>query len=923
MTHSHPDSGTAQRRQPRLAAAAAAVLCVLVLAVPSAGGQTTAAAAGPGPVPPSQWPQSYLAAPQLEAWPNGIRIYGADRYQTALAAALTMRGGGGFPFDSPDATSGGRRSLAAAHGWWGLGVCPRSIIVVASDSPADALAAAALSDSTGGSSEPYLRRVAASDPLFDPIGGFNRVDTLAAPILLTGSARAGARSLNHATRLAARDLRQGGCNSARQAIIVGGEAAVPLDVESELVSIGYSEVFRVSGTTRYGTAAAVATALGTAPIPSGVDGCADRSAADGAATMNFYANSVVEWRPRARECELLGRTVVLTGGVDALAAGWWTSFWQVPVLLADGSDSLPDETAVALSLLDAENLIVLGGTAQIPEQVAELAADIAGAELLRVSGPDRYATSVAMAKHFGGWWPSRNGEHFARSTACLVASSGHGDRARGWPDALGAGAWCGAASAPSTLAQPYVTERMAGAVTSPEAGLVAASRRSATSSSATSTPRPKRSAVPILLVPAGASELPAPVSDFLRQSFTASRRCIDAVGGIGRRGAADTNAYGEALNDGHCFDPGFVVAFGGPAVVHPSLMAEASAAVSGRLISAEVPDDPILVGAHTKDRTNPNRTVKAPGARRGVGAFATRLALDGLVHHRADGDGPYDDNNPAGSGGGTATGNAWLCFPRSTYAGARWLVAETSWRRSPLAVAELPELGWYGSDADGISRTEGDGGPGCVVSELPSDEALAVRALSPFGRSSPTTVLVADERRRFWMAQPATSEARGHEGLPGEDDPTQGGVTNWSFRADEPDGYAHMPPDREALTGVFLSVQIVRGLGEEDPDLFNARWSTETAKGTVTGTAAGEARLNGDVWELRGMSVLSGGSWLIDVYGTNPQAPRGLSSNVSVAGLADGGYGAGGFAGTIELLGAGPEDDTATWQADAYINAAP
>ena len=345
--------------------------------------------------------------------------------------AHDARPAAGFPFDSADATSGDGRSLAAADGWWGLGVCPRAVIVVASDSPADALTAAALSDSTGGSSEPYLRRVAASDPLFDHIGGFNRVDTFAAPILLTGSARSGATTLNHATRLAAQDLRRGGCNAARQAIIVGGPAAVPAAVETELVSIGYSEVFRVSGATRYGTAAAVATSLGTAPIPDGVDGCADPSAADGDAVMTFYANSVVEWRPRARTCELLGRTVVLTGGVDALAAGWWTSFWQVPVLLHDGSDTLPDETAVALSLLDVENLIVLGGTSQIPESVANLAAQIARAEQLRVSGSDRYATSVDMAKYFGGWWPTRLGAHYARSSVCLVASSGRGGRGTG------------------------------------------------------------------------------------------------------------------------------------------------------------------------------------------------------------------------------------------------------------------------------------------------------------------------------------------------------------------------------------------------------------------------------------------------------------------------------------------------------------
>ena len=911
------------RVRARWAVGLAVAVAASVLVAPGASGQA-AGDAEAGAVAPSQWPQSFLAAPQLEAWPNGVRIFGADRYQTALAVALTMRGRGGFPFDSPDATSGGGRSLAAANGWWGLGVCPRSVIVVASDSPADALAAAALSDSTDGSSEPYLRRAAASDPLFDPIGGYNRVDTLAAPVLLTGSARSGARSLNHSARLAAHDLRQGGCNSARQAIVVGGEAAVPVEVESELVSIGYSEVFRVSGATRYGTAAAVATALGTAPVPSGVSGCADRSASDGDATMAFYANSVVEWRPRARECELLGRTVVLTGGVDALAAGWWTSFWQVPVLLADGSARLPDETAVALSLLDVENLIVLGGTAQIPESVAALAADIAGAEMLRVSGRDRFATSVAMAEHFGGWWPSRNGEHFARSAVCLVASSGHGDRARGWPDALGAGAWCGAASAPSVQAQPYVTERVAGPVSAPEIGLVAASRRSASSPSSAAAPRPRRSAVPILLVPAGARDLPAPVSEFLRRSFAASRQCVSAVGGVVGRGAADADAYGAAVNDGVCFDPGFVVAFGGPSVIHPSLMAEASAAVSGRLIPAVVPENPVLVGAQMRDRRDPSRTVKAPGARRGVGAFATGLAMDGVVFHRADADGPYSPQGArSGEAGAAAAPEHWLCFPRSTYGGARWLVAETASGRAPAAVADLPTLGWYRLDSDGVPRSEGDAGPGCLAADLPDDAPMLLRAVGPHGRSSLPVALMVDDYRRFWLSDALVSTARTHAGLAGEDDPTNGGATRWSFRSEAPEAHAHLPPQRRPVTDAFVSVEIVRGIGEEDPDTFNALWSVETGEGAVIGTAEGEARLDGGTWELRGGSVLDSGTWLSKVFGASAAEPRGLGAGVAVAGLGDGGYGAGGFMGTISLNGAGPDDDSITWQLDAFVNAAP
>ena len=909
----------------RWAVGLAGAVAASVLAAPGAAGQAVGAVeVQAGAVAPSQWPHSFLAAPQLEAWPNGVRVFGADRYQTALAVALTMRGRGGFPFDSPDVTSGGGRSLAAADGWWGLGVCPRSVIVVASDSPADALAAAALSDSTGGSTEPYLRRVAASDPLFDPIGGYNRVDTLAAPVLLTGSARSGARSLNHSARLAAHDLRQGGCNSARQAIVVGGPSAVPVEVESELVSIGYSEVFRVSGATRYGTAAAVATALGTAPVPAGVSGCTDRSASDGDATMAFYANSVVEWRPRARECELLGRSVVLTGGVDALAAGWWTSYWQVPVLLADGSGTLPDETAVALSLLDVENLIVLGGTAQIPQSVAALAADIAGAEMLRVSGPDRFATSVAMAKHFGGWWPSRIGEHFARSTVCLVASSGHGDRARGWPDALGAGAWCGAASAPSAQAEPYVTERVAGPVSAPEVGLVAASRRAAASPLSAAGPRPRRSAVPILLVPAGVNELPAPVSELLRQSFAADSQCAAAVGGVVGRGAADADAYGAAVNDGACFDPGFVVAFGGPSVIHPSLMAEASAAVSGRLIPSAVPENPLLVGAQMKDRSNPSRTVKAPGARRGVGAFATGLGMDGVVFHRADADGLYSPQAArSGDAGAAAAQEHWLCFPRSTYGGARWLVAETARGRAPAAVADLPALGWYRLDSDGVPRSVGDAGPGCLAAELPDDAPMLVRAVGPHGRSSLPAALVVDDYRRFWLSEPEVSTARTHAGLAGADDPTNGGSTRWSFRSASPSAYAHLPPQRRPVTDAFVSVELVRGIGEEDPDTFHALWSVETYEGAVIGNADGEARLTGSTWELRGGSVLSSGSWLEAVFGEAPAEPRSLGPGVAVVGLADSGYGAGGFMGTISLNGSGPDDDTIAWRLDAFVNTAP
>ena len=222
------------------------MLLVLAAALP-AGSQETPATMGAGSVSPAQWPDSELASFGMAGWPNALRVFGGDAVQNSAVAALLMRGTGQFPFDSPDRTDGGVGGLSAASHWWGLGVCPRSVIVVAGDVSADAMTASALSDPTDGSSEPWLRRVAAADPLFDPVGGFARVDTYAAPILFVDSARAGAVSLPLSTRIAAADMRSGGCRAARQAVIVGGTAAVPAAAESELVALGFAGVFRVAG----------------------------------------------------------------------------------------------------------------------------------------------------------------------------------------------------------------------------------------------------------------------------------------------------------------------------------------------------------------------------------------------------------------------------------------------------------------------------------------------------------------------------------------------------------------------------------------------------------------------------------------------------------------------------------------------------
>lgn len=418
------------------------------------------------------------------------------------------------------------------------------MIIVAGDTPADALAAAPLSDPTNRSDQPRMIRVAAADPFFDPVGEVDRVDTFAAPIIVTTSARAGARSLASPAWAAAAELRGGGCTTAREAIIVGGNAAVPVEVEGQLVQLGYEEVFRVAGADRYDTAARIAAALGTEPAPAGAD-CADERTDDGDAAMGFYGNAVIEYRPDAASCQLQGRAVALADGrvgADALAAGWWTSYWQVPVLLVDGEGNLPAATRAALQSLAIDTIVVLGGTARIPEGVVEEAGRLATAVVGRFAGSDRYETSVVGARAFGGWHATGDAEDFSGDRVCVAASSG---TSAGWPDALAAGPFCGRLAAnterraPDRVLEPVETDSIPLAP-----------------------PPAAHDAAPVLLVPTGE----APTSS------------VTSLLGAVFPGGDEWCRSGTTLG---CSAPGFAVGFGGAAVLTDGALASVSAALSG------------------------------------------------------------------------------------------------------------------------------------------------------------------------------------------------------------------------------------------------------------------------------------------------------------------------------------------------------
>jgi putative cell wall-binding protein len=163
-----------------------------------------------------------------------------------------------------------------------------------------------------------------------------------------------------------------------EAVVVGGPAAVSEDVDGELADLGL-EVRRVAGGDRYETAAEVAAEVGF-----------ERGEA--------YVASGVEF-------------------ADALAAAAVAAGEQVPILLT-APDRVPEPTRELLAGL--ARTWVVGGPRAVAERAA---ADLPNPT--RLAGPDRYATSLAVADH--GLRRGASSEHV------LVASG------RTFPDALAGG----------------------------------------------------------------------------------------------------------------------------------------------------------------------------------------------------------------------------------------------------------------------------------------------------------------------------------------------------------------------------------------------------------------------------------------------------------------------------------------------------
>jgi putative cell wall-binding protein/spore germination protein YaaH len=144
-------------------------------------------------------------------------------------------------------------------------------------------------------------------------------------------------------------------------VILGGTSAVSASVANRLAGYATSgAVSRLAGADRYATAARVSRATFAPGVP-----------------VAYVATG--------------------TSFPDALAGGVAAGRQKGPVLLTSRT-SVPAATKSELDRLNPARIVVLGGTSAISDAVASALRSYTGGSVTRLSGPDRYATAVAVSR---------------------------------------------------------------------------------------------------------------------------------------------------------------------------------------------------------------------------------------------------------------------------------------------------------------------------------------------------------------------------------------------------------------------------------------------------------------------------------------------------------------------------------------------
>jgi putative cell wall-binding protein len=191
--------------------------------------------------------------------------------------------------------------------------------------------------------------LARGDQFADALTGAALAGAVGGPVLLTTPEQLDAEVATALDELGVADVR-----------VLGGTSAIADEVVAEIASADRT-VTRIAGANRYATAAAVAGSMAAGEI-------------DGASAV-----------------------IVASGEVfaDALSVGAVAAWARVPILLTTAS-SLPTETADALRSLDADRVLVVGGTAAVSDAVVSEIRSL-GPDVERLAGASRAATATRIA----------------------------------------------------------------------------------------------------------------------------------------------------------------------------------------------------------------------------------------------------------------------------------------------------------------------------------------------------------------------------------------------------------------------------------------------------------------------------------------------------------------------------------------------
>jgi hypothetical protein len=739
------------------------------------------------------------AAPHFDATAYTQRLWGPTRYATSLAAVYYNTADAGS--SSSNGSNGVFPGADRTERWFGPNDGDGdAIVVTAGDKFADSLAGA--STWNWDTQWPDFQ-------LADVDGNTDFVELDGASIVLTTSARQGATGLNaEAARAAQRYAAVGG----DQAVILGGLSAVPVGVENELKSMGYA-VFRIGAPNRFGTARDIAFAVGTG---GGGELTCDENVQAG--VLEHFTGPDIE-----TQCAPMNKTVAIADGgtgADALSFSSLSSHNHVPVLLTAPDGSLPSETSQALTVLDVENVVVLGGTTRIPETTRSQIKTITGlgdANVIRVSGPTRYESSVEFAKQFAGYIPDLttvpNEVTFSSSRFCFARSEGEGDNSLGWPDALGAGMTCAAQSGEYGDNHPDMTS----------APIEGAAHNDGLGTDNFMFDHPWNDQTPLLLVQQGS--VPAGVSSFLSGLFPAT--------GAYCTGDVCTNQDDEVVSHG-----GWGILFGGPAAIATTTELSIATLLSGGTYT-------------TAKQTDLKPTVDA------AKSYYTQIDYSGGTI------------SPLANTGGDHA----ICALRGAMSGVEFtgVYDDAGLTRfvEDDSMLDTASGGYQGTPVvsnpvcTGFDENESPTGDGIAafVGDSLSDHFSATQVFN-FGQS----------HRLSTPEAPASGAANPISASPSTQDANNGGTTTLS----DTGTFGNIPftltvgtQAHAATASVTLTLVRPKDCADSDTDAnactFSGSFTITTSQGTVTGNVVGEASPDDNSatvasWQLDGMYTLTGGT---------------------------------------------------------------